>query len=244
MNLNNSNNAAAPAPLGRALLAAKYNVARSNLLLVFAFTIVNILLNFVNAGFYLLFSASLPYDIVDSALYETGHYPAEYYADFVDFEPAPAAVLYICVVIAAIIMLFYLLAYLFSKNGRYGWMIAALVFFSIDCLILLYDTVSLVSAIGASGLVNNILDIAVHAWVLYYLIMGVSNGVKLSKAPAEEEAAAAADIYTPSVGNIPTEIPASSEGETEAKAPEQQNADEIVFSEEPRNNDGDNGGNE
>ena len=54
-------------------------------------------------------------------------------------------------------------------------MIGALVYFSLDSLLLLlfFD-------------VSFILDIVFHVWVLYYLIIGVISGIKLQNMPPEQ----------------------------------------------------------
>jgi hypothetical protein len=59
-------------------------------------------------------------------------------------------------------------------------MIAALVMFSLDTLFLIGLYILLGDAFG-------ILDTLIHVWVLYYLIVGVINGVKLKKLPEEEQ---------------------------------------------------------
>lgn len=70
------------------------------------------------------------------------------------------------------------MCWIFSKK-HYGWMIVALTLFIMDsiCMCILY-----LYAKEFSG----ILDVAIHIWVLYYLIVGVKCGVKLSKIPEQE----------------------------------------------------------
>ena len=81
-------------------------------------------------------------------------------------------------IFGVVLTLPYLLSAIFSKK-RVGWMIAALVFFSIDCLYLLimYEITSV------------LIDILFHAWVMFSLITGVINGFKLKKMSEEEPAA-------------------------------------------------------
>ena len=57
-------------------------------------------------------------------------------------------------------------------------MIAALVFFSVDTLAMF-----LLNGINF----DSVLDIFFHAYVMYYLIMGVSSHFKLKKMPVSEE---------------------------------------------------------
>lgn len=138
----------------------KYNTARSNLLLVVAFTAINLVLTVLESDMYFVFSASIPLFItaVGSEL-----------ASLVESE-AP----YIISIVAAVAVIgIYLLCYFLSKRGR-GWMVGALVLFSLDCLFLLLN----LSA-------DAIIDLLFHAWVMYYLILGVINGGKTDEQPME-----------------------------------------------------------
>ena len=146
----------------RELAKARYNSARVNLLLMLILTAVNIVLLFVNSGYMLLFSATVPYLIVAFSGMSN-----------------MIEVIVVSVCIAAIIVLVYFLCWIFSKKS-YGWMIAALVLFSID-------TVVLVAFYVFVGEFSGILDFVIHALVLYYLIIGTVSGVKLSRLPEEEE---------------------------------------------------------
>ena len=141
-------------PTKSAIAANKYGIARSNLLLVILFTLINYVASF---------SAAWAYSPEDIGL-----------------EPAanPTAILVIGAVIAAVLLVPYLLCWIFSKK-HYGWMIAALVLFSLDSVWLLLNFH-----------ISLILDILFHAYVLYYLIMGVRYGL-LSRQAAEAEAAEA-----------------------------------------------------
>ena len=65
----------------REQLTNKYMGARHNLLLVVIFTAVNIGLLVAQSNSYFLFSASIPYYLVDLGMYLCGKYPMEYYAD-------------------------------------------------------------------------------------------------------------------------------------------------------------------
>ena len=146
----------------RALAQNKYNSARANLFLMLALTAVNIILLFFKSDYMLLFSATVPYLAVL----------------FGQLSGVTSG-LVVGVCIAAIIILVYFLCWILSKKS-YGWMIAALVLFSID-------TIALVGFYIFAGEFSGIIDAAIHALVLYYLIVGTINGIKLSKLPEEEE---------------------------------------------------------
>ena len=149
----------------------KYNNCRANLLVVVLFTIINLFtLTFGNS--YFLFSATLPalFPAVMSELAADTEYLAS-----MGILPEEASVLVIVgLVIGLILTVPYLLCWIFSKK-RVGWMVAALVFFSIDSLLLLL-----------SFDVSMIADILIHAWVMFYLITGVKHGFKLKTLPEDE----------------------------------------------------------
>ena len=160
------------APMGpREMTQRKYNNCRANLLLVVLFTVVHLFtLTFGNS--YFLFSATLPalFPAVMSELAADTEYLAS-----MGILPEEASILVIVgLVIGLILTVPYLLCWIFSKK-RVGWMVAALVFFSMDCLLLLltFD-------------VSMIADILIHAWVMFYLITGVMHGFKLKKMPEDE----------------------------------------------------------
>ena len=167
----------------RQVLESRYSAARANLLLVVAFTLVNTVLTLVGSDLYFLFSATIPYYLVLQGMFLCGKMPAEIYEDMM-FEFFDPSLLVILSVIAAVILLLYFLAWLFSGKHRVGWMIFALVLFVLD-------TASLLLIYGLSP--NMILDILFHAWVLYYLVAGVMAHFKLKKLPQEDPAEAVAE---------------------------------------------------
>ncbi len=155
-----------PQPSKRAFAESKYKVARMNLLLVTVFTLLNIMLAATSADIYLLFTAEIPYFITAVGL-------------GVMNETGITTVFVILLVTAIVLTIPYLIFWIFSKK-HYGWMIAALVYFSLDCAMLLYF------AILSFDLGSMILDIVFHIWVLYYLIMGTKYGAQLHNLPEEK----------------------------------------------------------
>jgi hypothetical protein len=137
----------------------KYKRSRANLLLVIIASLVNLFTIALNRS-YFYFSAAMPSLLLDISVQEN---PEVVFAD-----------LLIPIVVGIILTVPYLLCWIFSKK-RVGWMVAALVFFSMDCLLLLltFD-------------VSMIADILIHAWVMFYLITGVMHGFKLKKMPEDE----------------------------------------------------------
>ena len=142
----------------------KYKRSRYYLLLVAIVSIVN-LFSLAFSQSYFLFSARLPALFVELALPMSENEIVE-----------PSAFI-VPIIIGIILTVPYLLCFFLSKK-RPGWMIPALVFFSIDCLFIIFLALFDVTAV--------IVDILFHALVMFYLITGVINGFKLKSMPEDE----------------------------------------------------------
>ena len=139
----------------------KYETARKNLLLMLVLTVINVILLVVGSSSMLLFSATVPY------------YAAVFATVFV--YPYSA----VCIGVAACSILLYLLCWIFSKK-HYGWMITALVLF-------ILDTLALIGIYVIFRDFSGILDVIIHIWVLYYLIIGVKYGYQVQTMPEIQE---------------------------------------------------------
>lgn len=198
----NPQSAASP----RATLLTKYTTSRHNLLLVVIMSLVNLVLLLTNSNSYFLFSASLPYIIADLGMFLCGKYPVEYYADVPDMVFADTSLLVVLVAIAVIIIAVYLLCWIMSKKHGAGWLIAALVLFSIDtAAMFLFLPIDL----------GSLLDILFHVWVIYYLISGIVVKGKLNALPDEEPATDGVEI--PFVENVSLGEQNSSEEENKTE---------------------------
>ena len=158
------------------ILSSRFSSTRHNLLLIVVFSLVNILLLVTNSGTYFLFSAFVPYMFVDYGMYFCGLYPAEYYEPNTEFFHT--SVMVVCCIIAAVVLILYLLCWIFSKKPRVGWVIAALVFFVIDTIVML---------LSVASLIENIIDILFHAYVIFSLSRGIYSYYKLKKLPVEPD---------------------------------------------------------
>ena len=177
MGLFNKNQNEEAQPLSRRQqLAGKYASSRHNILLVLIFTTINLVLLVANSDTYFLFSAYIPYMIVSMGMFLCGKYPEEFYEVVGETEFLDQSFLVVTLVIAVVICVLYLLCWLFSDKGRVGWLIAALVLFSLDTLLML---------LGGIGL-DSVVDILFHGWVIVSLSMGISAYFKLKKLPEEE----------------------------------------------------------
>lgn len=178
--------------LERMTLEKRYNNSRNNLLFVVIFSVINIVLLTWNSFTYFLFSATVPYMLADLGKFFCGKYPLTYYDGIEVDEFLPEAVYWVMLAIAAVIIVMYLLAYLFSKKNRVGWLIFALIFFVLD-------TVTMFLYFGISA--DMIMDIVFHIWVLVSLGLGIHAHFKLKKLPCDSEF----ETYE-AVQNSPTEL--------------------------------------
>lgn len=144
----------------RAEALRKKNNARRNILAVIIFTMINLVLLALDTGTMFLFSASVPY------------YVAVLGAAFGIPE-----LLYICLAIAGVGLLFYFLCWYFSKN-RGGWMATALVLFALDTVVLI------ILSILAEDF-SSIMDVLLHAYILYTLVLGAMADRTLKRLPEE-----------------------------------------------------------
>lgn len=156
----------------------KYKNSRANLIFVVVFTVINMVLLITQSDTYFLFSAFIPYALVAFGMSICGMYPAEYYGEeFADMSFFSPSVFTVLLVIAVMITLLYFLCWIFSKNNRKGWLIAALVIFS-------FDTLGMFLINGFA--LDSIIDIVFHIWVVVSLCLGISACQKLKQMPAEE----------------------------------------------------------
>jgi len=136
-----------------------FEKSRNNLLLVIFFTLVNLILSYFDAGVSFLFSATLP-----QFVFEVGK--------TLDSEIGSGIFIIAGLIIASIIIITYFIFWILAKRARV-LLLAALIFFSIDSLLLLYLIFNTEFSFSV------LLEIAFHVWVLYCLINGVKAWNKL-----------------------------------------------------------------
>ena len=157
----------------------KYKASRANLLLVVIATAINMFLIATGSDTYFLFSAFIPYFLTTIGMVQCGLLPPEYYEypmeDYIFYDKS----LFVALLIISIILTsLYLLAWFMSKKNRVGWLIFALVFFGLDTLGML---------IFNGFAAESIIDIVFHAWIIYYLVVGIIAHNKLRNYPYEDE---------------------------------------------------------
>lgn len=139
--------------------AIKFEKARSNLLTVIAFTVINLLLRAFNSDFYFLFSLTVP-----QCTFEVCRDLAE--------ELQNNAFIITGLAIVFVVILSYFLCWFFAKRIR-AFILVAFILFSIDSLV--FVIIILTTKFDASYLI----DIAFQGVILFYLFNGVIAWIKL-----------------------------------------------------------------
>lgn len=152
----------------------KYKQAKGSLLAIILFSFVNLFaITFTDS--YFLFSA-----------YFTQLFG---YMAWMAVEEAAMGLAFVFIFIGALTLVPYLLCFIFAKK-HYGWLIGALVMFSIDTVMLLIDSISAIAA----GDVSFVLDILFHAYALFAIGSAIAAGKKAKK--SNEEAMNAPAVNT------------------------------------------------
>ncbi len=138
---------------------------------------------------------------LDTFYYFSAYIPLVFIATGVNFYGGTGMMVFyvVAVVLALVTLVPYLLAYIFSKK-QVGWMIAALVIFSVDTLMLLVDVVLAFN-------VALLICLLFHVYIIVMMAMGVKYG-KLVKQEREAEQAAGihADPYAAQINGTETAV--------------------------------------
>lgn len=157
-------------PDERALLKRSIALASSNLMLFAILTVVNMVLIAANANISFSFSAEIPPILFAYAVA----------AVTTDGLAAVGAILFILAILS---VGFIFLCSVMSKK-KAGWLIASLVYVIADLLLTLAIYIPL-TAYGATAVSTLIFSTLFHAWMLYYIVKGISANSKLKKFPPE-----------------------------------------------------------
>ena len=162
----------------KATLERRYATARYDVLIIFVFTVLNILMAVFDGSYYLLFSAYVPYVITLCGMVFCGMYPDEFYTgDWADMNFIKNEYFAIFIIVALAITSLYLLAFFLSKKPRVGWLIFSLVFISLDTILIFFIFSP-----------EFIVDLVIRAFMIVGLSIGIASHFKLKKLPAEESA--------------------------------------------------------
>lgn len=141
----------------KAQLAAKFRMARINIIVAFGFTIINIILALTGSENMFLFSMMGPLLLTRAALN----------------NPGTILVPMLAIVIVGLLAAYVVFWVLSGK--RYEWLWGAAVLFGLDTLYMAY-------LYWNAGLIaNGLLDIAFHAYIIYYFVVGLKNGAALKE---------------------------------------------------------------
>ncbi len=173
------------------------NISTMNILLMIAFTLINVILLVCKQTTTFLFSASFPTYLVAGAADLCGWFGDEYYATaYPDGAPEflNISFFYVMIAVAAVIIALYVALWFLSRKKKVGAIL----------LVVLYaiDTVFALITVDIPALIF-------HAWVMYYLIIGIKAFDGIRYAPtAEEVNAQIMAQYAQADPTEPTETPA------------------------------------
>ncbi|MBO7304783.1 MAG: hypothetical protein J6V09_06140 [Clostridia bacterium] len=156
---------------------SKYNDSRLTLLIVALLSLISIVIMAAGVDMYFLFSAYIPILITSLGMSLCGKFPPEFYdqnfeGGYASMEFLDEKVFYVFVAIAIAIVLVYVALYFLSGKGRGGWLIASLVLFIIDTVIMLTN---------APG----IRDIVFHVIIIVSLCIGLADHYRTKSAREE-----------------------------------------------------------
>lgn len=155
-------------------LETRYKNSIGNLLVVVVFSVVNICLLLSGTDTYFLFSAFIPYFLVDYGKVLCGMYPEEFYYDLPIEEFFDSSFLIVMAAIAAVIIVAYLVCWILAKKKKVAALFVALMLFVADTALMLY----------MSGISTDIIiDIVFHIWVIVYLITAIKTYYKIKNTP-------------------------------------------------------------
>ena len=153
--------------------------SRNNLLIVLVFTALNVILLATNSNTYFLFSAYVPYMLVDYGMFFGGMYPPELYGEYLsELVFLGKGFFAAMIALAVVAMGLYALCWFFAKKNPGKWLLFALILICVDTVLLVY-------LVGISA--DMIMDYVFHGWIIVSLITGLSAVKKLKELPAEEE---------------------------------------------------------
>ena len=147
---------------------------RYALLLIFLFTIVNLVLLLLNTDTYFLFSASLPYYLTMLGMGMDNQFTSLSWDAIGTYTVTG-------LVISAVILGLYLL-FLCLSTKRPGWLLGALILFLLDSAALAVFTFALYE-----NPATNLMDGFLHLWAIIELVQAIRANRKLKKLPPEED---------------------------------------------------------
>jgi len=143
--------------------------SRNNLLVVIAFTFVNIVLAITNTDLYFLFSAGIPMYLL--------YLGSEYSLISGDISFSAFGVIAAFASVSIYGVFWYI-----SKNYK-GWIIAALVYYSLDALL----SIRYIASIFGGFTFSLMIELLFITWMMYYRVTGTMAWYKLRTMPPDED---------------------------------------------------------
>lgn len=176
-----------------AKLRTQVATARYDLLAVVILTALNVLLLLGNTGTYFVFSASVPYAIMDIGMLVCGLYPAELYeGELAEMILLDGGAIGVFAALALAGVAVYLLLFFLSKKHTAAALTVSSVLFGLDTLFMF---------VWFGIELSMLLDLFFHGWILFTLIRGITAARKLKELPPEE--APTFPAGTPEEGEFP-----------------------------------------
>ena len=158
----------------RETLTNQFHKSIHSIFVLAGFTLINLILIVAKADIYFLFTAYVPYFIAYMGAFLCGMLPPETYGEgYTLMQFLPGSIFAVALIIALVILAFYVLCAFMGRKGKIGWLITALVFFSFDTILTIF-------------LSRTFIDMAFHIGILISIIFGVVALNKLKKLPPDE----------------------------------------------------------
>ena len=168
----------------RAQLETRYRSARFSLLLIIAFTAINMIMCVGQTGMFWLFSANIPYLLTDLGMYFGGMYRVAEGAVLPGFGALGRPFFFAMLAVAILFLCVYFVCWLLSEK-KSAWLFATLIIFSVDTVVMI-----VMPLLGMADVsVDFAFDVALHACAIYELIDGLLSWKRLAALNAEEDTA-------------------------------------------------------
>ena len=165
----------------RGTLERRYAVARRDIMIFIGFTLLNLFLLLTKSNKFFLFSAYIPYMLVDLGMFLCGMHPEEVYeahyeAPYHTIDFPSKGILYLLVLAAAVVLVWYLISWLRTKKAiSAGWLIFTLIYLGID---------TVAKLLGEAPLsYGDIFDCVFRLWMIGSLISGIIAARDLKDLP-------------------------------------------------------------
>jgi len=145
----------------------------SNLLIFSIFTIINIILIFIDANLSFLFSAYIPQFMIAIG---------RAFAD----TTGSNGLLIVFSVIAGLYVIGCILSAVLA-NKKTEWLILGAVLVTLDTVLMLIDILPSIAAFLADDTVSLVILLLFHAWILYYIVNALVSYKKLKMLPTEPQ---------------------------------------------------------